>query len=149
MRTILFLSIGLGLVSLAHAQPNDAVKKELAKFAGSWRLVAIEIDGKRNELQEANQTIYVLEGNKAYYLDKANKKVFWAELTIDPNTKPKLVDLMIKEKNQTWEGIYKVEGEDAAICANLVTDGAKERPSEFKTAEKFGFVIMHFRKIGK
>lgn len=146
MRAILGLSLTFALIGVSAAQ-DDAAKKELAKFAGSWRLVAIEIDGKRNELQEANQTVYVLKGKEATYLDKAGKSHEWATLTIDPKTTPRIVDLEIKEKKLKWEGIYKVEGDDAWICANISAEGTKERPAEFSTANKFGHVIMFFKKV--
>jgi uncharacterized protein (TIGR03067 family) len=46
------------------------------------------------------------------------------------------------EKKQTMKGIYEVDGETLRLCYSL-----KDRPEEFKSTEKNGFVLIEFKRL--
>jgi uncharacterized protein (TIGR03067 family) len=141
--------LGLFLLSgalLAQDQPNEAAKKELAKCQGTWRWTTLEINGKTNEIAPANQLTFILKDNIVFLVNKDGTKKEFATLKIDPSTKPKVIDLTFKENQQTWEGIYQVEADKITLCVNTQTQGTKERPPEFKTANQQGFWLLVFQR---
>lgn len=149
MRPIIGLLFTPALL-LALSQPIDeATKKEIAKFEGTWRFTEVEINGKTTSLGEKNQAKYILKGLTVYIVSKDGKQKEYARLKVDVTTKPKIVDVVFKEGNQVWEGIYEGKGDTARVCLNIQSEGTKERPQKFATAGRSDYVIMTFQRESK
>lgn len=148
------LVIGLGITLVAGhgpvtAQPpgKDAVKKELAKLRGTWRVVAVEENGQQvpeDKLREAKVTV-IVEGNK-HTLKYGDKSQGPATITIDPTTKPKHYDMIDPEgpqKGQVLQGIYELEGDTWKYCQDKTGKG---RPTEFSGKAGSGWVLVIMKK---
>lgn len=150
---ILILVIGLGLTLvgrplLADGPDADAVKKELAKFQGTWRVVAVEENGAAlpdDKLREANGTV-TIEGDK-HTLKYNGQLVGTVTITIDPTAKPRRYDMTIPEgpeKGKVQLGIYELDGETWKLCLNK-TGG--DRPTEFSGKADSGWVLVVMKKV--
>src|SRR5262245_466598 len=97
------LAMTLVAVSLLGANPADdeAVKKELGKFQGTWRVISVEENGQKvpeEALRQANG-IVTITGDK-HNLKLGGQDRGTVTIKIDPMAKPKHYDLNITEGNE-------------------------------------------------
>jgi uncharacterized protein (TIGR03067 family) len=135
---VLFLSANL-------AAQGDAAK-ELKKFDGTWKIVALQKGGQvigAGDLPEGMRLVF--GGGKVTVVmpgpdGKDEKRV--SAFKIDPTKKPKHCDVTHEdgnEKDKTLPGIYEWDGKRLKMCVN---DGGNERPIAFASPE--GSRVMFF-----
>jgi uncharacterized protein (TIGR03067 family) len=129
----------VGLLLAADKPREDAVKKELAKFQGSWQAVAVQhADGQPGPADEVRQTRLVVEGTKFTLTGKGYSIA--GTFTIDPTRTPKAIDVLVTPNDGPkvrFPGIYAVQGDKRKSCFAL---SGKERPKRFSSGEGlFGF----------
>ncbi len=144
-RSILFLFV---TALLAADAQDDALKKEVEKFQGSWTAIAIEENGEAlpaEQIKRAQEKI-TFTGDK--YVQTAGGKIVEAGTQkLDPTKKPKTMDISVTdgdEKGKTQLAIYEIEGETLKICAGR--HGSTERPKEFSTKSGGGVVLIVLKK---
>jgi uncharacterized protein (TIGR03067 family) len=146
MHGLMLLAVGL-LVAAAPPKKVD-VKKELQQLQGTWRIVAIEINGNKlsdDDLKNA-PTKLILKGNK-YTLEggEGGKGTFKA----DPTKKPKTVDSVPSEgdnKGKTIKAIYEIDGDTMKACYDI---SGKTRPKDFTTKDMEGYVFIEYKREKK
>ena len=127
-------------------EKDEAAKKELKKFQGTWRVVAVEENGQKvpaDKLRDAKVTVTV-KGNK--HTLKYGDQSQTATITIDPTTKPKRYDMTDPEgpkKGQVLQGIYELEGDTWKYCQDKTGKG---RPTEFSGKAGSGWVLVIMKK---
>ncbi len=130
--TLKSLLIGIAVLTatLACAEDNDAMKKDLAALQGEWTMVSGSADGQPMPPEMLKQMKRVCKGYET--TTTMNGQIYLkAKITIDPTKKPKTIDYQMLEgptKGKTQLGIYEVEGDTFKAC--FVSPGA-ERPAEF------------------
>ncbi len=155
MRSIVgLLVIGLGVALVVGRGParaestrEDAVKKDLAKLQGTWRVVEVEENGEKvpaDKLRETKVTV-VVKGDKhtLKYGDRVEGPV---TVTIDPTKKPGHYDMTITEgpkKGQVLQGIYQLDGDTWRYCQDK---SGKGRPTEFSGKAGSGWVLVIMKK---
>src|SRR5438093_13427419 len=90
---------------------EDAAKKELEKFQGTWVFFSAEQDGKQLPKTDPPQTITFL-GDK-FFVRQGEAVVQAGTQKLDPTKKPKTVDAAVTEgegKGTTMLGIYELDG---------------------------------------
>jgi uncharacterized protein (TIGR03067 family) len=127
----LLLSSALGI---AVAQ-DDAAKKELKKLDGVWQVVSAEGDGNPfpEEVIQNLRMVFKRDQLTLKGVEDLMKKFEKITLMIDPATTPKIMDFKIEagsEKDNTFEGIYELKGDQLKICA--ATERGN-RPGDFET----------------
>jgi uncharacterized protein (TIGR03067 family) len=136
--------IGLILAALptaaARGADEPARKGPLAALQGTWKLTALEADGKASDLPEA-PFWWVVKGNKIYYGGQE-----LARATADDTTRPRCIDLAFRNPERTLEGIYAVEAGTFKVCVNRSAEGVKERPSGFSTRDKTDWRLLTFKR---
>jgi len=131
MRTLLvsfFLLAASG--RLAHAD-DDAVVKELKALAGSWKLVAVEVDGKPILKDDLPAISFTLHPDGKSDVQSPDGK-FQTKSVIDPAKKPKTLDIEYLGgplKGQKQYGIYKTDGDRFTVDD---FDAAMSRAAEMK-----------------
>jgi uncharacterized protein (TIGR03067 family) len=137
-------SVGVLIVTaLALAAGHRAgagPEKGPAPLQGTWKVVSLEIDGEVREFPETPLR-WVIKGNKVLYAGAP-----LADLTVDPATTPKNIDLGFLKPKRTYEGIYAVEGDTLKVCVNRRTEGVKERPLDFATKGKPDMRLLVFQR---
>jgi uncharacterized protein (TIGR03067 family) len=119
-------------VGLATAGPReDAVKKELSRFQGTWQAVsAIGLDGKPLAADALKATTIVIEGNK--YTLRVKDDRITGTFSIDPARKPKTMDGTFTLRDGTsgkFLGLYEIDGDRRRSCIG-VAEG--QRPTRWQ-----------------
>jgi uncharacterized protein (TIGR03067 family) len=134
MRLFALLAIALVSLGVAFAQ-DDAGKKELEKLQGTWQVVSAQENNTPVPDEVVQNLKLVVKGKQLNLKGVENliKKFGKITLTVDPATTPKIIDFKIEagsEKDNGFEGIYELKGEQWKICAATVSGG--NRPGEFE-----------------
>ena len=145
----LLLTALITFLGSTNAQ-EDAVKEELARMAGDWRLSAGEEDGEA-------VPDYVLENLQCRIADKELTfkgieplvdRAAKLTITLDPAGKPKCIDLKVvsgSDKGVTYEGIYEWRGDELRMCL-AIRSGVPNRPLEFATKAGSSCVLMTLKR---
>jgi uncharacterized protein (TIGR03067 family) len=129
------------------AQQDEASKKELEKFQGTWVFVSMEQDGREAPKTEEPHTV-TFEGDK-FTVKLGNKVVQAGTHKLDPTKKPKTVDATVTEgegKGTTMLGIYELEGDTIKVCFD---SQGKQRPSQYRTAASPGYFMAVVKRSAK
>lgn len=138
-----FLSV-IAVLGQETPRKDDAVKEELKRLEGTWRVVAVELGGKeidREEIGDA-KNLLVFSGTKCTTV--TGKRTIECTFTIDPTKNPKWIDIRRVSDKVTWPGIYELKGDTLKVFQG--TPGGK-RPTEFKTKEGTQQVIHTHERI--
>jgi uncharacterized protein (TIGR03067 family) len=71
-------------------------------------------------------------------------------MKLDPTKKPATIDLAItsgNDKGKSQVGIYKIDGDSITIC--LARPGETDRPTEFKSTEENGNILVTIKRKKK
>jgi uncharacterized protein (TIGR03067 family) len=150
MRWHAVLVVMVAALIAADDPKEDAAKKELAKLEGKWSVSTYEREGKtlgagiaRNIKYSFKGDVQTLTGGIGFTGGKE------AQIKLDPAKKPAEIDLTPldgKNKGQTFQGIYKLEGDKLTIC---VTRPGGGRPKEFATKAGSGTVLVSHERDKK
>jgi len=116
------------------------VAEDLDRMQGKWRLVAMEHSGKPAPEDELKKMSVVFNGNTFTVFDQGRKEEL--NFKIDPSTNLKLIDFSQGEGEPAL-GIYSVEADTLKMCW---FKGDGKRPSEFKTNENDGYMLVVLKK---
>lgn len=124
---------------------EDVVKEEMNQLQGSWKLIALELDGQKVEPDPAETNRIVIRDNK---LTPADGDGF--TFKIDPTTTLKIIDFTKAtgdDKGRVFEGIYRLDGDRLTLCISI-GEGVKARPAEFAAEPGSGraLVVLSRRK---
>jgi len=121
----------------------DAVKKEIAKFQGTWKAVAAQdVNGGEVSREEVGKTRLVVEGNTF----KLSGKDFTIDgtFTVNPAKTPHTIDVVLKSndgKETRILGIYQIQGDTRKSCFGL---SDKERPTTFSARK--GYIGFEWKR---
>jgi len=136
-----------GVVFLLAADDADQeVKKEMARFQGTWRMVSLEA-GENKLTEDALKDFRLkIEGDK--FTATEGKSENHGTFKVDPTKKPKTIDItMIQgEKRQILLGIYELEGDTYKLCGDM---SGKSRPTEFAIKPGSGYILEVLKREKK
>src|SRR5262245_36872224 len=144
MRTVLVAFSLLAAAGGPALADDDALAKELKALAGSWKLVAVEVEGKpvpRGELPAISFTLYP-DGQSTVRTPDGE---FQTKSVIDPSKTPKTLDIEYLGgplKGQKQYGIYKVEGDRWTVFATPPGGKAEDRPRAFDSKAAKGALVV-------
>lgn len=143
--SVSMLMFVLGVAGIAAAvspdRAEDAVKADLLKLEGTWRLVGLEIGGKSVDPETFGKNVRrVFSGMKCIY--HSGLRVTDGQFTINPAKTPKWIDETYKSGMRV-QGIYELKGD----TLRLFLEQQGERPTEFKTKEGTQQAIQTFVRI--
>lgn len=142
MRLKALVALAAGLL-LAAAGPDDAAKKEMAKFQGTWTLASAEKDGQEIGAGKLADFRLVVEGNKRT-LKKGDQVVGQSTFKLD--AKKKVIYVTFTEgplKDKTLPGIYELDGDTQKVCMAL---NGIDPPKDFTTEAGNGHLVQIFKK---
>jgi uncharacterized protein (TIGR03067 family) len=134
--------LGIGIAVLLGSLPaqTQEPKKGTPELQGTWKLVKLEAEGEDAEFPQ-NIPAWVIKGNEVYYGGE-----LLATLTVDPKASPKILDIKYADARGPFEAIYAVDGDTLKISVNRLTEGVKERPSDFNTRDSAGRRLLVFKR---
>jgi uncharacterized protein (TIGR03067 family) len=134
MKTKLPLVLAAVALIAADEPKTDAVKDELKKFAGTWKLVAAN-EGRELKPEDVKTISLVVEGEQ-FTVKNNNEVVHKGKFVIDPSKKLKTIDVEFTAgalEGAKVKGIYRIDGDTLKSCF------AGDRPTDFD-ADKHQFV---------
>ena len=145
---ISIIVLTVGLLVAADGHQDDAPKKELKTFQGTWVLVSAVKDGKKES--GGKGTKLAITGNK-YALTQESSAVIGhlGTFTLDPAKKPKATDVTVTDgpdKGKTFLGIYELSSDDYKVC---FAQPGKERPTEFSSKKGGGNLLQIWKREKK
>jgi len=148
IRLLAFVVFALVSLGVASAQ-DDAGKKELKKFQGTWQVVSAQDSGNPVPEEVVQNLKIVIKGKQLTLkgVEDLIQKFGKITLTIDPATTPKIIDFKIEagsEKGNSFEGIYELKGKQLKICSATVSGG--NRPNEFKAESGSNRVLFVLKR---
>jgi uncharacterized protein (TIGR03067 family) len=145
----LAMTLAVGLLLAADDPKPDKLKKEIAKFQGSWTTVSILRNGEDAVPEEGlKQLVLVIEGDKRI-IKNGEEVVSRGTYKLDPTKKPKAIDITVAEgplQGKTVVGIYEIDGDTQKIC--LALEGT-ERPKVFSSKADSGHLLQVFKRATK
>jgi uncharacterized protein (TIGR03067 family) len=129
-----FLTVGA--IGMADDKKEDQ-KDDKTLLQGEWPVVSSKLGG--TETAQKDQEL-VIKGDK-WTAPSGGK------FKLDAGKEPKHLDLVSSRagKEQTWPGIYKIEGDTFTFCRSATSNG--ERPKEFKADP--GVFLLVCKRAGK
>jgi uncharacterized protein (TIGR03067 family) len=141
--TTVTLGLCAGLLTAAPGPKED--KDEIKKFEGDWTFVSWEHSGQKlpNEVLEITKWS-VKDGKYKFEMGENEEE---GTIKIDAGKKPATLDFDItsgNDKGKKQAGIYKIDGDTMTIC--LARPGDDKRPTEFKSTEEDGNILVTIKK---
>ena len=150
MRRILFgfLSFAGLLTALAAAEDSndDLVNKDRKLIEGTWRVVALEIDGNKATDEDTKKMTVVNGSDGTWCVRSEDKDVIKGTSTFYPTQKPKMIEFTPSEgdqKGQVYLGIYELAENTRKLC---FAPPGKPRPTEFSSAAGSDNILVNFER---
>lgn len=129
---------------------DNAIKKDRKQIEGTWRIVALEVNGNKAMDEDAKKLAVVNGSDGSWSLRSEDKEISKGTSTIDPTKKLKTIDFTPTEgagKDNFYLGIYELGEKTRKLC---FAPPGKERPTEFSSTPGSEIVLVTFeREKGK
>jgi uncharacterized protein (TIGR03067 family) len=113
----LFVMIAANLI-MAEPSKQDLVKKDMEGIQGTWKIVALEADGKQDPA-EIVATLKLVFKDDTLTFTPGEPGFTNYKYVLDPTTKPPSFTMIHADgtnKGKTEKGIYSLEGDRLKIC---------------------------------
>jgi uncharacterized protein (TIGR03067 family) len=143
------LLVGFGALLAAGDARDEAISKERKKFEGTWRVVALQVDGNKAAEADAKKITVTNAVDGKWTIEAEGKVVARGTSVIDPTKKPKTVALMPggKDEGKVLLGIYEFSGNDTRkVCLGAAGKG---RPTELAAPPGSGRILAVLQRVKK
>ena len=132
-----------GLLVSQTTATADAVKKEVERFQGSWRVVSGMHGGEVGA--DAQDYTMVFQGD-TFSIRRGDRVVMTGRFRPDPSKTPKAVDMVILDEDGEEEvhGIYAFGEEGLTWC--MAGPGEKTRPDAFAAPKGSQDLLLTLKK---
>ena len=140
------LVTALGAVATAGDAKDEAIKKDLKQYEGTWRVVALEVNGNKVRDEDAKKLTVVNGSDGTWSLRSEDQEISKGTSTIDPTKKPKTINFTPTEgegKGNEYLGIYELGENTRRLCFALP---GKERPTEFSSTAGSEHILVTFER---
>lgn len=146
-----FLAVGVLLTAMASLAAADdakdaAIKKDRKQIEGTWRVVALEVNGDKASAEDAKKITVVNGADGTWALRNDGKEISKGRSTIDPTAKLKTIDFKPSEgegKGQEYQAIYELGEKTRKLC---FAPPGKKRPTEFSAAHGSERILVTFER---
>jgi uncharacterized protein (TIGR03067 family) len=119
------------------------LEKELAKLRGTWRVVAMTLDGVEATADRLKQMPLITIKGSSFYWGENEQGPGGTIVSINPTANPKTIEYLNFD-GTTHLGIYEFDGDTFKDC---LTMDSKKRPKEFTTKPGSGHQLMVHKKV--
>lgn len=133
-----------------HRQVARASKDDLKLLNGSWKVVALEADGRKAPSLALKGMRWSFKGSEVQMADPGDKSGSKASVKIDSSKTPKHIDFVVLEgslKGKTLQGIFTFDEDRLVICLRDPKAAEKGRPKEFKTEADSGLGMITLERV--
>ncbi|MBL8822484.1 MAG: TIGR03067 domain-containing protein [Planctomycetia bacterium] len=125
---------------------EEAVRKDLSKLQGSWKLISGELAGQA--LPAGTLSSFSLQIRDNQYEFRNGQETEKASMVLDPSKNPAHIDFTVTDgsyKGQKQIGIYQLSDNKVKFC--LAQPDDKKRPDTFKTTAENQYMIFEFERV--
>lgn len=133
-------------IASADDAKDEAIKKDRKLIEGTWRIVALEINGNKSNDENAKKLSVVNGPDGTWTILSEGKEVAKGTNTFDPTKKPKTIDFTITEgggKGNVHLGIYELGEKARKLC---FAPPGKDRPTEFTSTSGSEHIVVTFER---
>jgi uncharacterized protein (TIGR03067 family) len=143
-----FWIVGLLLTAIVSADDakDEAIKKDRKLIEGTWRIVALEVNGNKSSDEDAKKLSVVNGSDGTWTILSEGKEVAKGTNSFDPTKKPKTIDFTITEgggKGNVHLGIYELGEKARKLC---FAPPGKDRPTEFTSTPGSEQILVTFER---
>jgi uncharacterized protein (TIGR03067 family) len=124
---------------------NAAVRRELARLRGTWRVVGFSADGKFRPASSPGER-WEIQGNVVLWLDPEDEdNAFRCHL--DPMATPRVMDFVLlgdPSGAAVARGIYRLDGDRLRVCYG---GPGEPRPSKFGSAKDSDQFVLFLTRV--
>lgn len=156
MMTRIFPAAFVGLMSVvllgavrADDARDEAIRKDRQKIAGTWQVVAVEINGERLKAADVEKLTVINDGDGLWSLRDESREIARGDGKIDPQQSPKTIDFIQTDgegAGKQYLGIYEVGDTTRKLCFAPADEG---RPDAFTTMKGSGRIYVELRRLPK
>ncbi|HEY8503361.1 MAG TPA: TIGR03067 domain-containing protein [Gemmataceae bacterium] len=152
MRTAFFGLLACGILvpvigaAAAGDEKDDAIKADRMRYKGTWRAVAIEVDGNKVPDADAKAFTVVNGDDGTWSLRRDGQEISKGTSVIDPTAKPKTITFTPTEgegQGNEYLGIYELGENTRKLC---FAPPGKPRPTEFASAPGSEHILVTFER---
>jgi uncharacterized protein (TIGR03067 family) len=140
------LLVAITAIASADDAKDEAIKKDRKLIEGTWRIVALEVNGNKSSDEDAKKLTVVNGPNGTWTIFSEGKEVAKGTNTFDPTKKPKSIDFTITEgggKGNVHLGIYELGEKGRKLC---FAPPGKDRPTEFSSTPGSEHILVTFER---
>jgi uncharacterized protein (TIGR03067 family) len=146
-----FLVVGVLISAIAAiASAGDhkdvAIKKDRKQIEGTWRVVALEVDGNKSMEADIKKLSVVNGSDGTWSLRSEDQEISKGTSTFDPTMKPKTIDFTVtggEGNGNRHLGIYELGENARKLCFAAL---GKERPTEFSSTVANQQILVTFER---
>lgn len=151
MRFSLFgwMIVGVLLAGTASADDakDEAIKQDRQQIQGTWRVVALTVNGNKSEDEDAKKITVVNGDDGTWSIRLEGKEISKGTSTFDPTQKPKTIDFTPTEgegKGEQYFGIYQLRKNKRRLC---FAPAGKDRPKKFSSTPENQQIVVTFERV--
>lgn len=125
---------------------DEAIAKDRKKIEGTWRIVALEVNGNQAKEEDAKKLTVINGSDGTWSLRSEGKEVSKGTSIFDPTQRPKAIDFTSTEgegKGNKYLGIYEIGETTRKLC---FAPPGEERPTEFSSAPGSKHILVEFQR---
>lgn len=141
------LLISMTTVTFADDAKEAAIKNDHKLIEGTWKIVALEINGNKSDVADASKFTVVNGADGAWSLRSEGNEIIKGTSTIDPTQKPKTIDFMPtsgQDQGKSMLGIYELEKNTRKLC---FAPAGQNRPTEFSSTAANQHILVKFERV--
>lgn len=141
------LLTAISAIASADDATEEAIKKDRKQIEGTWRIVALVVNGNQAMEEDAKMLTVVNGSDGTWSLHAEGKEVTKGTSTFDPTKKPKTIDFTPTEgesKGKLHLGIYELGDKTRKMC---FAPSGKDRPTEFASAAGSDHILVTFERV--
>lgn len=136
----------IATIAFADDAKDAAIKKDRKQIEGTWRVVALEVNGDKAMEDDAKKLSVVNGSVGTWTLLSEGIGISKGTSTIDPTKTPKTLDFTVTEgagKGNRYLGIYELGEKSRKMC---FAPPGKERPTKFATSPGDEHILASFER---
>lgn len=145
-RAAVAASLLIPLALLNADDKEDAIKKDRKLLEGVWKVVSLEVNGDKTDIDETRKMTVVNGADDSWSFRTEGNVVASGTNVLDPTKSPKTIDLIVIDggKKDVYQGIYEISEKTRRLC--FVPIGV-ERPTDFTSTSGSQRFLVAFEKL--
>src|SRR5262249_49404205 len=147
--TLMAPAIGCFLLGAASLIADDKDKKDIDALQGTWKVESFKVAGQDAPDDVVTEGTFAIK-DKKYTLIVKGEEAETGTFKVDPEKKPKAIDLEISSGNDKGKkqlGIYTLKGDALTFCFGF--PGSDDRPAKLESTEDSKTILLVLKREKK